>query len=177
MIREISLKLSRTARRAFFYFFSAGQNLLKTLSPFSVCLGFAILKQGKVELWQAIIWNDLQLVLCDGTSSFEDWATVYASHNHRATLHYLMVDSNRFSCIMDHVLPHNLFGLWWVHWNEAGACQLVMARPYDVLSLNRSRKSRFRYVLEPWSCTISTHLLAASATVRETGILIDVELI
>ena len=73
MIREISLKLSRTARRAFFTFFSGGQNRLNSLSKLRVQSGMARLLRNERQLenfdWKCEIVTQLLhllLVLCDG---------------------------------------------------------------------------------------------------------------
>ena len=150
-MREISLKFSRTARRAFLTFLSGGQNLPKSLLESSVTEGDALLnkreKTGSVTLsTSAELGLDLLGVLADGVRCPEDRLTMHALLDHRVSLHGLVVGALRLASIVDEFLLDLGPGLRRVDGDEARGGQLVVARPHDVLRLDRLSHRRHRYV-------------------------------
>ena len=76
---------------------------------------------------------------------FEDRWTVDAPHDHLTSLEDVSIDSHWLAYIMDGFLLDHGLGLWLIHWNEPGRCQLVVSRSNDVLSLDWCWHGRLRY--------------------------------
>ena len=161
-MREISLKLSRTASLAFLTCFSAGQNLLKSLSKSRVACGLALLWDGKIE--RLVLWLEeksswklswlrvfkiyLQLILCDRARVSKDRWAMDALHRVSASLHGLIVESSVLTRIMNSFFHHRCLCLGWVDWNKAIGCEISMARSHNIFGLDWSRQSRLCKIVE-----------------------------
>ena len=111
-MREISLKLSRTATRAFCFSFGAGQNFFHSFSPSKVADGLARLSSQRHK-WLERKWscrNDLQLILCDRAGALEDRNAVNAPHHHCAALHCFEIGTLRLPLVMEEFLLDHGFG-------------------------------------------------------------------